>query len=161
MKPVSGIAILASLLLAGCASFDGKGLASGSSVAQVEAVMGPPKDKVAVAGGDTIWFYPRGPFSPYTFAVRMSAAGTMLSVEQVLTEQNWSRIRIGQSTGREVRELIGPPMGSKRLERQQREVWGYTVESTIGVRHYLYVQFSADGIVRELVMVRDPDLDKP
>ena len=161
MKPVSGIAILASLLLAGCASFDGKGLASGSSVAQVEAVMGPPKDKVAVAGGDTIWFYPRGPFSPYTFAVRMSAAGTMLSVEQVLTMENFSKIRIGQSTGRDVRELIGPPMGSKRLERQQREVWGYTVESQIGVRHYLYVQFSADGIVREVIMVRDPNLDKP
>lgn len=153
---------LALLLAAGCASYDGAGLVPGQSDARkVEEIMGPPKERVAVAGGESIWFYPHGPFGSTTYAVRLSSAGVVQSVDQVLTYENIAKLRPGETTSRQVREILGPPSGSTHLDRQQRDVWFYPVENQVMVRHNLYVQFSADGIVRELVMVRSPTYDKP
>jgi hypothetical protein len=162
MKPDARVFCLALLLAAGCVSFDGAGLVPGQSDARkVEEVMGQPKERLTVAGGESIWFYPHGPFGATTYAVRLSAGGVMQSVEQVLTYENIARLRAGETTSRQVREILGPPSGSTHLDRQQRDVWFYPVKDQIQVPHNLFVQFSADGIVREVVMVRSPALDRP
>ena len=67
----------------------------------------------------------------------------------------------GRSSAQEVRALIGPPWRTTHLDRQQRDVWIYNIADSIGTPHVLSVQMSADGVVRELVRVRDPALDKP
>ena len=150
------------LLAAGCASYDGASLVPGqSNAAKVEEIMGPPKERVTVAGGETIWFYPRGPFGSTTYAVRLSSGGVVQSVDQVLTSENIAKLRAGETTSRQVREILGPPSGTTHLDRQERDVWFYPVENQIMVRHNLYVQFSSAGIVREVVMVRSPTYDKP
>ena len=56
------------LLVAGCASFDGRGLVAGQSTAQdIERLMGPAADKRAGPGGETWLYYPRQPFGRKTF----------------------------------------------------------------------------------------------
>jgi hypothetical protein len=153
---------LAVLLAAGCASYDGAGLVPGQSDARkVEEIMGPPKERLTVAGGEAIWFYPHGPFGPTTYAVRLSSGGVVQSVEQVLTYENIAKLRLGETTKRQVREILGPPSGAKHVDRQERDVWFYAVENQIQVPHNLFVQFSSDGIVREVLTVRNPMLDKP
>ena len=55
-------ALCLALIVAGCASFDGRGLMPGvSSAAEVESVMGVPAEKRQVANGETWYFYPRQP----------------------------------------------------------------------------------------------------
>ena len=55
------------ILLAGCASFDGRGLMPGqSTAADVESVMGAPAEKRQVANGETWYFYPRQPYGRMT-----------------------------------------------------------------------------------------------
>jgi len=162
MKPGLRVCYVAVLLAAGCASYDGSRLVPGQSGAkQVEDLMGPPKERVTLSSGETIWFYPHGPYGSTTYAVRLSAAGVVQSVDQVLTYENIAKLKPGTTTQREVREILGPPSGYSHLDRQQRDVWFYPVENQIMVKHNLYVQFSTDGVVRELVMVRNPSLDKP
>jgi hypothetical protein len=162
MKPGLRVVYAAILVAAGCVSYDGRGLVPGQSGAkQVEDLMGAPKERVTLASGETIWFYPHGPYGATTYAVRLSAAGVVQSIDQVLTYENIQKLRPGTTTKQQVREILGPPSGYTHLDRQQRDVWFYPVENQIMVPHNLYVQFSADGIVRELVMVRSPILDKP
>lgn len=144
------------LLAAGCASFDGRSLVPGqSSVKDVETQLGKPADRLRVAGGDTIWYYPRAPMGRQTWAVRIAPDGTVRSVEQVLTEQNIRRIVPGKTTRDEARVIVGPPWRSSRIERMQREVWEYTMYNDTQWPWFLYLQFSDDGIVREVVMMKD------
>jgi hypothetical protein len=143
-------------LLAGCAGYDGRGLEPGRSRApDVEATMGTPAEKIVLAGGESVWFYPRQPQGRHMFAVRLGPDGVVRSVEQRLTAENFQKVVPGTMQAKDVRELLGPPWLVSRLQRQQREVWEYAVYDARGFEFYLYVQFSGDGVVREVLLLRD------
>jgi len=143
-------------VLAGCASYSGSTLVPGkSSAADVEALMGPPDEKIALAGGDRVWFYPR-PDGGDSYAVRLGSDGIVRSVEQRLTEENIATLRTGVSTRVSVRELLGPPYATTYFERREREVWSYKYR-LVAERMELSVQFSDDGVVREVLNSLDYD----
>lgn len=150
--------VAAAALAAGCSSlsYSGRGLVGGKSDAkEVEALMGPPAERITVAGGDSVWFYPRNPAAPHTYAVRLDARGIVQAVEQRLTMDNLAKLVPGTTTKAEVRALLGPPWEVSHLARQQREVWSYRMDNGLFVEHDLYVQFSADGVVREALLLKD------
>jgi len=144
------------LLLAGCASYSGHGLVPGQSTAKdVEATMGTPRERITSANGDTIWYYPHQPFGRQMYAVSIAPDGRMRSIEQTLTEQNAARLVPGTTTRAQARELIGPPYESSYFPRQKREVWSYTMYNVARQEFFLHVQFSDDGLVREVIMIQD------
>jgi len=65
---------IAVLVLAGCASFDGRGLAPGTPAAEVERVMGPAADK-RVHDGETWFYFPRQPYGQATYVARIDRDG--------------------------------------------------------------------------------------
>ena len=149
-------AILACVvLLAGCASFDGRGLVAGQSTAgDVERVMGAPAERRRV-GAETWLYYPRQPFGRKTFVARVAADGRLVALEQRLTDENVARIQV-QSTRREdVRDLLGPPYSVASFPRMEREIWQYYMRhfGDPGVPVTLYVQFSPDGVAREVYLL--------
>jgi len=75
--------------------------------------------------------------------------------------ENAARIRLNESTADDVLKLMGPPRRFTHLDRQQRDVWIYDVRNAVGTPHILSVQMSSDRVVREVIMVRHPGLDKP
>jgi hypothetical protein len=153
-------AVLAAAL-AGCASFDGHSLVPGkSTAAEVEATMGPPHERYGAPGGDSVWMYSRQPLGRRNFAVTVAPDGVVRSVEQRLTEANLRSLVAGQSTMQQARELLGPPWLVTRNDRMQRIVWSYKMYNLVDIEHTLHVQFSDDGLVREVLMLRDwPDED--
>jgi SmpA / OmlA family len=152
---VSKTLALLVVLTAGCASYSGDSLVPGRSTASdVQALMGAPDEKLPLANGDSEWFYAR-PQGRQTFAVTLSTGGVVKSVEQRLTEENLARLRAGTSTRHDVRTLLGPPGLVSRLPRQQREVWEYRMHNAEQDDYFLYAQFSDDGVLRELLMLRD------
>ena len=147
---------------AGCASYDGSGLMAGTSTAaDVERVMGRPAEMLASANGDSTWFYPHNPAGRDTYAVRIAPDGTVRAVDQRLTEANMAKLIAGTTTAKEVREIFGPPSRVIRMDRQQREAWEYFYYNPIQIPFILYVQTSFDGIVREVLTIRDPSQDFP
>jgi hypothetical protein len=148
--------LVAILLLAGCASYNGRGLVPGQSTAgDVQALMGVPADRLTAANGDTVLYYPLGPAGYQTFAVRLSSSGVMQSIEQLLAWENLNKLVAGVTTTARVREDFGPPGRISRLERQQRDVWEYRMRGASQEPYFLYVQFSSDGIVREVLFLKD------
>ena len=143
-------------LLAGCASYSGSSLVPGRSTANdVQALMGAPAERLTVAGGDTLWYYPRGPVGMHTYAVRMAPDGVVRSIDQLLTEENLKKLVAGVTTTAQVREDFGPPARVNRLDRQQRDVWEYRMWNSTRQAYFLDVQFSNDGLVREVLFLKD------
>lgn len=156
MNPKLFAAAVAVLLLAGCASYSGRGLVPGQSTARdVEALMGAPADRRTDANGDTVLYYPRGPLGLHTYAARIAPGGVLKSIEQLLTVENLKKLGPGVTTADQVREHLGPPGRISRLDRQQRDVWEYYMYGSEPEPHFLYVQLSYDGIVREVLLLKD------
>lgn len=152
---------LAAALLGGCASYDGRGLVPGTSTAaEAEALMGPPAETRATADGGRVMVFPRAPLGRHTYAVAVGPDGRVRGVEQLLTWANTEKLLAGTTTRAQVRELLGPPGIVSRLPRQQREVWEYKWLH-YDEKRILWVQFSDDGIVREVLNMRDFAAEPP
>jgi hypothetical protein len=146
--------------LSACAQFTpsvSAGIVPGTSAAKdVEAKMGQPAEKIAAANGDSVWFYPQNQAGRQTIAVRVSPDGIVRSVEERLEPEYIRKIVAGVTTTAQARELLGPPFRVARLPLQQRDVWEYLFYDQMAVKQILGLQFSPDGIVREINITRDP-----
>ena len=161
MKTLCVATCLAAGVLSGCASYSGGSLVAGkSTAAEVEALMGKPAERIEKPGGGSVFYYPRGPAGGETYAVSIGADGKVQAVEQRLTDANIGRLVLGTSTDREVRELFGPPSRTQHLPRLPRNVWEYPMDN-IAMPYLLLVQFSTDGIVREVYKVKDYNREPP
>jgi hypothetical protein len=146
---------LAASVLSGCASYSGSSLIAGkSTAAEVETLMGKPAERIEKPGGVSVFYYPRGPAGRETYAVSIGADGKVLAVEQRLTDANIAKLVPGTTSAREARELLGPPTATRHLPRLPRDVWEYPVD-TMTTPRLLVVQFSSDGIVREVFKMTD------
>ena len=159
MSKIAGI--LAGLaLLAGCASFSGSSLVPGKSTrAEVEATMGRPAEVQPRPNGDLLLYYSRLPFGREMYVATVGADGVLRGIEQRLTRRNIAKVAAG-AQAKEVRELLGPPFRSVHMSRMQRDVWEYPWREVSDLR-ILWVQFAADGQVREVIEMHDYESDPP
>jgi hypothetical protein len=155
MKTLYVATCLAAGLISGCASYSGSSLVAGkSTAADVEALMGKPAERIEKPGGGSVFYYPRGPAAGVTYTVSIGADGKVQAVEQRLTDANIAKVVLGTTTATAVRELFGPPSRTQHLPRLPRDVWEYPME-TVAMPYILLVQFSSDGIVREIYKMTD------
>ena len=157
MRFVCGV--LAALLLAGCASFDGHTLVPGKATAkEVTSLMGAPALELERPNGERLLYFTRYPFGRATFVATIAPDGVLRGIEQRLNYWNIYAVKAGMRKD-EVRELLGPPREISRLPRQQREVWEYPWRHAVRELRILWVQFSDDGVVREVVETHDDEAD--
>lgn len=147
-------------LLAGCASYSGKGLAPGASEAEVVALMGKPAEVQTRPNGDKVLFYPRLPVGRDTYAVTLGPSRRLRSIEQRLTYENISRIVPKRTTKAELRELLGPPYRAERSGWRNSEIWEYPWRLSKDQR-VLWVEFDDDGTAREVIDTHDYSADPP
>ena len=119
--------------------------------------MGPPVEKVSLATGEVVWFYPRQPFGRLSYAVVLGADGIVRSVEQRLTEKNMQRIVPDSSTMQDVRALFGPPTAVVRYPNRDGDSWEYNMlGGPINDWKILSVRFDEAGLVKDVSYVDDP-----
>jgi hypothetical protein len=154
-------AALAVALLAGCASFDGRGLEPGKArQADVEAVMGAPVERVTRPDGSTQLYFTRLPYGRANYVATLGPDGLLRGVEQRLTFDSIKKISPNATSAKELRDLLGPPFRIVRMDRQQRDVWEYPWRVSEDLR-ILWVQLSYDGTVREVIEMHDFEADPP
>src|SRR5258706_16447141 len=88
------------LALAGCASatFNPYVFVPGqSTAADVQARAGKPAEVAPGPNGETVYWYPQLPWGHVSHAVRTSADGRVIAVEQRLTEANIKKIVVDRS----------------------------------------------------------------
>jgi len=168
-----GVALLATLTLSGCddqrivsmldnlqqafkAFFDSvkpdalllKGLTPGvSTLEQVRAQMGKPETERVFDDGSRRLEYPRGPQGLKTWMVDIGANGRLVAITQVLTAENFARVRVGMSQD-EVRRLLGKPGQVAAYRLKQETVWSWKwLEGGVTPEAYFNVHFGPDGRV--------------
>src|SRR5262245_54547176 len=114
--------LLASAVLAGCASFES--LSPGTPAKQVQERVGAPSDVWKSADGSEVWEYALGPMGTRTYMVSFGPDQAVRDVRQVLTEENISKIKPGM-TRDEVRRIVGKPGLVNYAEARNEEVWNW------------------------------------
>ena len=144
--------------LAACAADTGRGLVVGQSTQQdVEKVLGQPAETQPGPGGEKIYWYPKLPWGHISYRVRIGADGHLLGAEQRLTEGNIKKVVPGQTTAKEVHDLLGPCYRPTRYEGMERDIWTYPMRVPgYQLPKWFLVQMSYDGIVRETYLMDDP-----
>lgn len=147
------------ILLAGCVSYTGSGLQMGhSTAAEVEAAMGQPDHRLTKPDGSGVLYFSRGPAGRHNYAATLGPDGRLRSIEQLLTHENVAKLVPGKLTKKDVVELIGPSKLASTMPRQERDVWQYRrIERD--ERRILWVQFSYDGVLREVLDMPDVEVD--
>lgn len=119
--------LLLSLLLAACSGYAPPDAVLGMSREQLVTRMGQPDLERRLESGSRLEF-PRGPYGKHTWFVYFDASGRASRAEQVLTEQNFSRIDVGM-TQDDVRQLLGRPSTVQVLGRARGLLWNYRYEN--------------------------------
>ena len=125
-----------------------RGLTPGvTTEAQIRDQMGPPETERTFTDGSKRLEYPRGPQGLATYMVDIDPQGRLRAVTQVLTAENFAKIRQGM-TEDEVRRLLGKP-GEVAVYRLKPEtVWSWKWnEGPPSGEAYFNVHFNAQGIV--------------
>lgn len=147
--------LLAGLLSGACALIPGHDLVPGvSRETEVRAAFGTPGYEWVDTSGVRGLAFPRGPMGTETYVARLDRQGALVGVEQVLDEDHFRRIRVGETTGEEVLRLIGPPSGRTAFPNKGQVAWDYRFQDTWGYQAYFSVLVDGRGVVAETVTTR-------
>ena len=92
---------------------------------------------------------------PWLFVLAGCAAPGVQPGGQGPDLQALSKIVPGETSAAQSRELLGPPLRVTRFDRMQRDVWEYRRYENPADERQIAVQFSDDGIVREVLVLKD------
>lgn len=150
---------LALLLLAGCASYDGRGLRPGiDGMAEVRALMGEPAMQWENADGSKQLAYPRGPAGPRTYMVAIDAHGLLQGIENVMEMRHFAKIRPGMDMPSVVR-VLGPsiPQWTNYYGARDELVWEWPYCDDSGLLARFDVLFDGTSKTVRTTMSR-PDM---
>jgi hypothetical protein len=154
------LAFLCAALIAGCASYDGRGLEPGRSTeSDVVALMGKPAQAIVRPDGGKALYFPRLPWGRQTFMVVTGADGKVKERRQILVPDNIKRIRPG-ITAKEVSELLGPPYRTARAAFKPLDYWEYPW-LLVEEKRMLWIGVADDGVVRDVIEMHDLESDEP
>ncbi|WP_334186533.1 hypothetical protein [Noviherbaspirillum sp.] len=102
-----------------------------SSEGDVRMVMGKPDTVREEDDGSRTLEYPKGPEGARTWMFSIGKDGVLRDYKQVLTEENFARIKQGMSQD-EIRWMLGKPRTVVQYKLKNEEVWDwkYMADST-------------------------------
>ncbi|MEN3290755.1 MAG: hypothetical protein V7642_8 [Burkholderiales bacterium] len=108
-----------------------------SSESDVRMVMGQPETVWEEEDGARTLEYPKGPEGARTWVFMIDKHGKMQDYRQVLTEENFARIKRGMSKD-EVRRMLGKPRTVVQFQRKNEEAWDWRYLPAPGVAPRLF-----------------------
>lgn len=106
-----------------------------SSEGDVRTVMGKPDVVHEEADGSRALQYPKGPEGTRTWEFVIDRNGLLKDYRQLLTEENFRRIKPGM-TREEVRRLLGRERRVERYARKNEEVLDWRYQSPFGEQFF-------------------------
>lgn len=158
-KFVFGILAAALLLVLGaCASIIPASVNIGDTESELIAKRGQPTHRYQ-DGNDRLLEYALGPWGQKTYMARIDASGKVISFEQVLTDQKFATVKVGEANKDDVLRTIGAPTETSYLSLTALEVWSYPYKESGVWNSMMHVHFDRAGIVRKMLNGPDPHFD--
>jgi outer membrane protein assembly factor BamE (lipoprotein component of BamABCDE complex) len=117
-----------------------------TTMTEVREIMGQPVMEWQDADGSKTWEYPRTPQGMVNYMIDFGPNQVLLEVRQVLTEENFARVKAGMSKP-EIRRLLGQPAHELYFSLKKEAVWDWKIKSEPGMDQYFNVHFNEDGMV--------------
>ncbi|SNT21137.1 hypothetical protein SAMN06265795_11755 [Noviherbaspirillum humi] len=156
--PIRCAPLLFVVLLHGCAILNPTPPAMGEPEAQVIGRLGQPTH-VYQDGNGKLLEYKTGPFGQRTYMARIGSDGRLASYEQVLTNEKFASIKVGEAGKNDVLHAIGAPSGTSYLSLSDLEVWTYPYKESGVWNSLMHVHFDRNGIVQRMMSGPDPRFD--
>jgi hypothetical protein len=131
---------------------------AGDTEAEVLAKRGQPTN-IYQDGNSRLLEYSLGPWGQKTYMARIGPNGKVISFEQVLTNEKFAAIKVGETTKTEVLRMIGAPTETSYLPLRDLEVWSYPYKESGVWNSMMHVHFDKNGIVRQMLNGPDPRFD--
>lgn len=142
----SGAILLLMTTLGGCAtSYSPSSKTMGASRDEVIAQLGPPDPAPRDLSTASRLDFPRGPYGKHTYSVYFDESGRVNGFRQLLTEENFAKIKPGMTTGQVV-DLIGVSRDTFGLARNRGFVWNYRYITPFC--QWFQVEFTLENTVR-------------
>lgn len=155
MKNSAKIASLAfSIVLVACTTLNHPPPTLGMSEEQLIAKSGKPT--AIHQEGEIRQFEYSSPWSQEAFMARFGRDGKLRSWEQVLTTERFARVRIGETTKRQVSLTFGQPAETTYLSLSKLEVWSYRYKEDGVKNSMMHIHFDQTGVVRMMQNGPDP-----
>ncbi len=155
LRSALGAGMLA--LLAGCATYGGRGLVPGkATLDDVAREMGKPALRWSNPDGSQQLAYPRGPEGYATFMVLVAPDGTLKSIENVLDERHFAAVKAGNTDRDEILRMFGPPREKIDFPARNDETWEYRFRDVYTFPARFIVVFDkATWLVKETMQFSD------
>ncbi|MBA2960952.1 MULTISPECIES: hypothetical protein [Ramlibacter] len=132
--------------LAGCAT--GSGLEPGATRDAVIQRMGQPTAVVRLPNGGERLQYSQQPAGQYAWMADFDAGGRLVSLRQVLNENDFRRIEVGQWTRDDVEREFGPAARVERMRGWDGPILTYRWNMGPGMDRFFWVYVDPQGVVR-------------
>ena len=144
------------MTLAGCDPQRVEKLEEGvSTEIDVRRQFGDPATVTAEADGTRTLDYPRQPEGWTNYVVRIGADGKMSSLRQLLNNDNFARVKPGQ-TQQDVRSILGRPAATVPYALKQQEVWDWRCKPSGQESKLFSVTFDRSGRGVSTALADDP-----
>lgn len=154
---LGAVGLGAVLALAGCDKVAMDSLKPGvSSEGDVIAALGQPERIWQEADGGRTLEYNRQPYGIVNYMIRIAPSGTMTALNQVLTQENFARIKPGM-TQEQVRYILGKPAMETPYKLSRTVVWVWRFEQIPSLKKGFYVTFDQGGRVQSAAEGPEPD----
>lgn len=138
---------LLAALLPACDSINLDKLTPGvTTMVQTREIMGPPTMEWEDADGSATWEYTRMPYGIVNYMVDFGPDRVVRAVRQVLTEENFAKVRPGM-TRDEIRRLLGQPVTEQYFSLKREYVWNWKTKSEGSYEYFFDVYFDESGYV--------------
>lgn len=116
---------------------------------EVRDKMGQPSFEWRNEDGSVTWEFARTPEGKANYMVTVGPDNILREIVQVLTEENFGKVRKGMMRD-EIRHLLGKPGRVTRFDLKRQEVWEWKVQNPFpNVDAFINVHFDEAGRVVE------------
>ncbi len=137
--------VVAIVLLDACANYPSS-IAPGMSYAEVLAHYGRPSIERPTPDGKLL-IYATGPMGQYAYGAVIDSSDHVTEVAQVLSPENFARIRKGEWDEEEVLQNFGPPAARRSI--RGNVVWDYRYKEYDTYNSLFSITFNQEGLVEK------------
>jgi hypothetical protein len=145
--------------LSACAPLFRQPPPAGASVGEVTAALGQPAASYPMPDGGQVLEYRGQPMGQFQHMARIGPDGRLVSFEQVLTSENFAKVKIGQWTKDDILRNYGRPAEISRVAFHNYEVWSYRYKEAGVWNSMMSVHFDQQGVVQQMLNGPDPMYD--
>jgi hypothetical protein len=137
------LAVASVAILAGCVNY--QSVKPGMSVAEAIQKLGKPSTTCKRDDGTERLIWTMQPYGQYSWGTNTTPNGTVVGLEQLLTDANFQKLATGRWTDKQVLCEFGEPANTYGIAKGHEIVWAYRYKQDFVWASMMYVYMGPQG----------------